>query len=36
VAWLDQERARAGVTPTCCQGLDLIRPSSTQLEEAAA
>jgi hypothetical protein len=36
VAWLDQERGRAEVTPTCLQGLHLIQPSSPQLEEAVA
>ena len=36
VAWLDQERARAEVTPTYLQGLHLIQPSTTQLDEAAA
>jgi hypothetical protein len=36
VAWLDQERARTEVTPTCLQGLQLIQPSATQLEDAAA
>jgi len=36
VAWLDQKRARAEVTPTCLQGLQLIKPSAMQLEEAAA
>jgi S-DNA-T family DNA segregation ATPase FtsK/SpoIIIE len=36
VAWLDQEEARAGVTPTYLQGLHLIQPSTAQLDEAAA
>jgi hypothetical protein len=36
VAWLDQERARVEVTPTYVQGLHLIQPSTTQLEDAAA
>jgi S-DNA-T family DNA segregation ATPase FtsK/SpoIIIE len=36
VAWLDQERARVEVTPTYFQGLHLIEPSTTQLEDAVA
>jgi hypothetical protein len=36
VAWLDQERARAEVTPMYLQGFHLIQPSATQLEKAVA
>jgi hypothetical protein len=36
VAWLDQERAGAEVTPTYLQGLHLIQPAAMQLEEAVA
>jgi hypothetical protein len=36
VAWLDQARARAEVTPTYLQGLHLIQPTSTAEAEATA
>jgi S-DNA-T family DNA segregation ATPase FtsK/SpoIIIE len=36
VAWLDRERARAEVSPTYLQGLHLIQPSTTELENAVA
>jgi S-DNA-T family DNA segregation ATPase FtsK/SpoIIIE len=36
VAWLDQERARAEVTPAFPQGLHLIQPSTAEQGEAAA
>jgi hypothetical protein len=36
VAWLDQARARAEVTPTYLQGLHLVQPSASPEEKASA